>query len=111
MNVDDVMAELNKPYDAAAVIRNLLCHSVYDAQRNDECYQAVQDAMGYLEDEVPKNIRKEGANDERYYTLQYLRAGGEYVRGKFYAWDSEMNGYYRSLADRIESGAHRVDQE
>lgn len=51
MNISEVMANLNKPYDPVEIVRNLLRHAVYDAQRNDECYGAVQDALGYLEQE------------------------------------------------------------
>lgn len=50
MNVDKAMAELNKPYDAAKIIRDLLEHAVYDVARSDECYDAVQNALGYLEE-------------------------------------------------------------
>lgn len=49
-----------------------------------------------------------GAAIEQEKIIAWLRSGGEYVRGKFYGWDSEMNGYYRSLADRIERGCHHV---
>lgn len=51
MNIEEVMADLSKPYDPVEVVRNLLRHAVYDREKNDECYDAVQDALGYLEQE------------------------------------------------------------
>ena len=52
MNIDEAMAYLNAPYDPVAVIRNLLKHAVYDRERSDECHDAVQNALGYLEQEA-----------------------------------------------------------
>ena len=46
-----VLAELNKPYDPIEIVINLLAHAVYDENRSDECYDAVHDARGYLEQE------------------------------------------------------------
>lgn len=47
-----------------------------------------------------------GRNKERARIVEWLRMGGERVRGVWYSWDSEMRGYYSALADRIESGDH-----
>lgn len=46
-----------------------------------------------------------GAGDTKAAIVAYLRSGGDTVRGVFYAWDSEMRGYYSSVADRIEGMA------
>lgn len=47
-----------------------------------------------------------GRYDELMNVTKWLRAGGETVNGKWYAWDSEMRGYYASLADRIGNQDH-----
>lgn len=50
MTVDEAIAHLNAPYDPVKVIRDLLEHAVYDVARSDECYNAVQNALGYIEE-------------------------------------------------------------
>jgi hypothetical protein len=39
--------------------------------------------------------------------VRFLRQGGDRVNGVWYSWDSEMAGYARSFAERIERGDHR----
>jgi len=51
MNLSETMMYLEEPYDPVKVIQDLLEHAVYDRERNDECYDAVQNALGYLEQE------------------------------------------------------------
>jgi hypothetical protein len=51
-SIDEVMAELNEPYDPVQVIKDLLEHAVFDEARNDECIDAVENARGYLEQEA-----------------------------------------------------------
>jgi hypothetical protein len=46
-------------------------------------------------------------SQEREDIVAFLRRGGEHVNGKWYSWDSEMAGYAKSFADRIERGEHR----
>lgn len=48
----------------------------------------------------------EGVQDERDAIIVWLRQGGETINGKWYSRDSEMRGYYKSVADRIASGDH-----
>ena len=50
MTIDEAMAHLSAPYDPVRVIRDLLEHAVYDRERSDECHDAVQNALGYLEE-------------------------------------------------------------
>jgi len=46
-----LLDELNAPYDPVKIVKDLLEHAVYDVNRNDECDDAVQNALGYLEQE------------------------------------------------------------
>jgi len=66
--------------------------------------------MDYMEskmqDFLEASMAEHAANDERAAVVKFLRAGGDTVLGVFYGWDSEMRGYYSSLADRIEKGEH-----
>jgi len=59
-----------------------------------------------MQDLMEAGVAEQAANDERASVVNFLRAGGDTVRGVFYAWDSEMRGYYSSLADMIERGDH-----
>lgn len=66
----------------------------------------IDEIEGLSEWNLAVGAARLGADTEKERIITWLRTGGEYVRGRFYGWDSEMNGYYRSLADRIEKGCH-----
>lgn len=51
MTVDEAMAHLNAPYDPIEIVRDLLRYAVYDRERDDQCADAVMNALGYLEQE------------------------------------------------------------
>jgi len=50
--------------------------------------------------------QQQGRAAERARIVEFLRAGKEVVNRQFFGWDSEMRGYYSSLADRLEAGDH-----
>jgi hypothetical protein len=52
MNVEETMAYLDAPYDPVQIVKDLLEHAVYDYARNDECANAVENALAYLEQEA-----------------------------------------------------------
>lgn len=54
----------------------------------------------------PEMEQAVGHAKERRAIATWLCGGGERIRGQWYPWDSEMIGYYRALADRIEHGDH-----
>lgn len=51
MTVNETMAHLNAPYDPIEIVRDLLRYSVYDRESDDQCADAVTNALGYLEQE------------------------------------------------------------
>jgi len=54
--IEQLMAELTAPYDPVKIVADLLKDAVYDRSRNDACFDAVQNALGYLEQEgSPEN--------------------------------------------------------
>lgn len=55
----------------------------------------------------PRRTARPRPPQEREDIVAFLRRGGETIRGQWYSWDSEMAGYAKSFADRIERGDHR----
>ena len=51
-DVAKAIAALNTPYDPVEIVKNLLDYAVYDTARNDECAEAVADAIAYLVQET-----------------------------------------------------------
>ena len=47
--------------------------------------------------------------EERAAIIAYLRGGGDYFRGVWHGWDSEMRSYAEGFADMLESRAHLTE--
>lgn len=114
----DVCATCGFPWGLNAIRHSEMC----DARRMAKADAAVADMMAQTDEQIlssstPAEIdaafglaRDIAQASERAAIVAFLRNGGEYVRGLFVSWDSEMRSYAAALADKIESEDHKPNQ-
>lgn len=110
-----VCATCGFPWGMDAIRHSAMC----DDRRLATADEAVAEMMAQTDEQIlasstPEEIdaacKLHGsimATSERAAIVAYLRNGGEYVRGLFVTWDSEMRAYAAAFADKIESEDHK----
>ena len=113
--MSEVCATCGFPWGMDAIRHSDMCAD----RRLAAADEAVADIMAQSDEQIlasstPSEIdaalglaRDIAQAGERAAIVAYLRNGGEYVRGLFVTWDSEMRAYAAAFADKIEGEDHK----